>query len=151
MNRDNIQTTIAILQRAKKFDITSYQRPDNIDDMYDDPEWRFATTEEELHACGNSACIAGYVAVSPEWRALGGVSSNGGPVTDTAFGVAAMMEYWGLNEATVEAIVAGAEFTYFVGCYNLEGMPAQWKNMTRLQAISLFEQLLARDISLVKE
>lgn len=31
-----------------------------------------ARTEAELHKCGNSACLAGYIGVSPEWQEFGG-------------------------------------------------------------------------------
>jgi len=80
MRVDRLETLKKILLRAKKknnnkFNIEYFQcishgvKPD------------FALeSEEELHACGYSACVGGYLAVSPEWRKFGGtVSSIGSP------------------------------------------------------------------------
>lgn len=41
-----------------------------------------AHTVEELHACGNTACIAGYMALMPEFQAIGGrvCEESGSPV-----------------------------------------------------------------------
>lgn len=41
-----------------------------------------AHTVEELHACGNTACIAGYMALMPEFKAVGGrvCEESGSPV-----------------------------------------------------------------------
>jgi hypothetical protein len=74
----NLQTTINILERAKKnnglFDIHYFQYSPTIEDHY-------VKTERELHSCGNSACVAGYIAVSPEFKKIGGqVGVNGTPV-----------------------------------------------------------------------
>lgn len=39
------------------------------------------TDEMEMHNCGTAACFAGWVAVSPEWKRIGGsIDPSGGPL-----------------------------------------------------------------------
>lgn len=78
-NKERVQMSIDILQRVadqnRKFDLRSW---------YDASLWYFGspdaplpprpTTEQELHACGTSACAMGWIAMSPEWKAAGGES-----------------------------------------------------------------------------
>lgn len=56
MNKENINKAIAVMKRAKNLQMTAWQNSSKI-----------AQTEEELHTCGNSACFAGYIAISPEF------------------------------------------------------------------------------------
>lgn len=78
-NKERVQMSIDILQRVadqdRKFDLRSW---------YDASLWYSGspdvplpprpTTEQELHACGTSACAMGWIAMSPEWREAGGES-----------------------------------------------------------------------------
>jgi hypothetical protein len=75
-NIDNINKAIAIMLRAKNLNMTAFQA--NVNGL------TLVTTEEELHKCGNTACFAGYVAVSPEWQAEGGLCVDGSPQRDEA-------------------------------------------------------------------
>lgn len=156
MNRTNILATIAILKRAQNFFIGSYQQRTPYSEGY-------AYTERELHACGNSACISGHIAVSPEWKAAGGeVGHRGQPVLrlgadqewvtrwEDIYGDAWGSEeqvgaWWGMSVEDTEAIVLGVNWGEFVERRGLWGMPAAWSELTREQAISLFEQLLERE------
>ena len=67
MNVNNMLTAIDIMNRAGKFDISVWQEV--VPGGYKD-------TECELHRCGTSACFAGWVAVSPEFRKDGGSISR---------------------------------------------------------------------------
>jgi hypothetical protein len=66
VNAENVRKAIAIMERADKehFDMTSFQSltKDKI----------AAITVPKLHACGNTACFAGWVAISEEFQADGG-------------------------------------------------------------------------------
>lgn len=66
MNVENIHKAIAIMRRAGKVDMQWFQ--DGIT----------CFTEEDMHTCGTAACFAGWVAVSPEFKADGGVVLGGG-------------------------------------------------------------------------
>lgn len=146
MNRTNIQATIDILKQAQKFDIQTFQSGEG-----------GAKTVEELHACGNAACIAGYVGLSPHFQAVGGVLAySDEPMFDDLTSaelragdgdatVASMVRYWGLPCEDVQAIVFGWRFTDFCYRWRISGMPVRWRKMTKEQAISLFEQLLAQE------
>jgi hypothetical protein len=148
MNRDNVQATINVLRRAQNFNISSFQAP-----REEFAGLRVAQTEEELHKCGNSACIAGYVAVSPEWAIYGGgvARCDGMPKHPHFNSPAKMMAvFWGLAGGTAATIIYGGvwsslEFPRWVEAAGLSGMPADWEDMTKEQAISLFEQLLDMD------
>lgn len=143
MNRANIQATLDILRQAQAFDIRYFQRgaPHYVD------------TIEQLHACGNTACIAGYVAISPGWKAFGGVCNAGQPVLgglteeeieegDHDQIIASLMKYWELPAHDIASIIYGENWTGF--CGRLKGMPILWERMTKDHAVSLFEQLLEK-------
>lgn len=147
MNIENIQYTIELLKSAENFDIAHFQ-------LYGG---NIAHSVEELHTCGNTACIAGYVAVSPRWKELGGtVSLFGEPAppkgyvsekeTDDAVGdeiVAAMAKFWGLQPSTVESIIYGSRFHLFLGDNNIGISATRWDELTKDDAVKIFEHLLA--------
>lgn len=74
MNRERILTAIKIMERVPvgKLRMSAFQTPARA--------LVLVSTEDEMHACGNSACFAGWVAVSPEFRADGGYAEMGEPV-----------------------------------------------------------------------
>jgi hypothetical protein len=151
MNRTNIQSTINILKRAENFNMGDFQALN-----VDSEDCVYATNEVELHTCGNSACIAGYVAVSPEWAAVGGRVESGIPVirkltlqtqvgATTQDAINSMVVYWGLKPKTVAAIVNGAGYSNFIKQNNLKDLPTDywdWSEMTKEQAIHLLEQIM---------
>ena len=77
MNRERIQDAITMMKRAipRYFDMTNWQN---------EPQGhikQIVQTESELHVCGNTACFAGHLALSPEFQKAGGsVSKIGAPV-----------------------------------------------------------------------
>lgn len=141
MNRSNVQATLDILQLAQNFDINDFQ-------IRSGTQHKYANTIEELHVCGNTACIAGYVGLSPAWREFGGEIKYGIPHLkgQSTFGTEeAMAAFWGVDTHTAGAIIYGDAFTYFTKDLRITGMPHCWGDMNKEQAISLFEQLLALD------
>jgi len=148
MNLQNIRTTIAILERlpTNNFNISAFQGKTS---------GRFlATTEAELHTCGNTACIAGALAVSPEWKALGGlIGKGGGPFLGPAPGMYsaadALSWFWELPVEKVSAIIYGDRWLEFVARFRLTGMPGAWWDLDKDQAISMFYQLLSNELGAV--
>ena len=73
MNKDNVQKAIKVIQRVvdqgRSFDMGSWQ---------DDTGCVIQRTEVELHECGTAACFGGWVAVSPEFQADGGLPTDSG-------------------------------------------------------------------------
>ena len=70
MNRENIEFAIKLMSEAKALNMCSYQSSEAI-----------AKTVPGLHACGNTACFIGYLALTPEFTnfvigALGGINSK---------------------------------------------------------------------------
>lgn len=78
MNRENIRKAIAVMERARgSVNMAVFQA----DKFGDYPEaGNYLHTEAEMHACGNVACFAGWIAVSPEFHADGGACSGGMPL-----------------------------------------------------------------------
>lgn len=140
MNRENIHYTIDLLKDAQNFKIRWFQRNPGAE--------TYVTTIEELHACGNTACIAGYVALSPLWRQLGGGIDRHGcpeppPEYESENTSEAFSKFWGISERAAEAIIYGEEFEGFCHQHNIGGMPDSWYDMTKENAAWLFKQLLA--------
>lgn len=73
MNPRNIRKAIAVMQRAidrgGKFSMANWQSRQTRDGLVQAVGAECAFTESQLHACGNAACFAGYLDISPEWRA----------------------------------------------------------------------------------
>ena len=98
----NINTIIAILKRTKNknFDMDSFQG--------DPLAPGYVTTEKELHACGNTACVGGTVAVTKEWRNAGGtVSTSGVPMFERAYAADAIQKWSGLSAKETDKLIHG--------------------------------------------
>lgn len=96
----NIQTTIDILRRNSwdihAFDLRDYQFNGR------------CYTEEELHRCGSSACVAGYIGISREWRALGGeIDEFGGPTHNGLCGDDSLYFWFGADHILDQEWVNG--------------------------------------------
>jgi len=91
MNRERIQAAIAMMKRAipRYFNMSNWQneRPGHI--------MQIAQTESELHGCGNTACFAGHLALSPEFKKAGGLAyGTGAPKFNNFSGSFAVAEYF---------------------------------------------------------
>ena len=91
MNRERIQNAITMMKDVthRYFDMINWQneRPGHI--------MQIAQTESELHGCGNTACFAGHLALSPEFQDAGGlVSKIGAPIFNGVRFVEAVAEYF---------------------------------------------------------
>ena len=87
MNREHIQHAIDLMKAAEAagtLDMTSWQ-DDEDDTLYNLIGKDYAETVEELHACGNTACLAGHIALSPVFQAIGGEvdQRDGSPTLET--------------------------------------------------------------------
>ena len=72
---------------------------------------RLGATEEEIHICGTAACFAGWIAVSPEWKADGGtVGYSGAPEKDTYLGRMSIAYWLEIPHDLAGSIVLGDTF-----------------------------------------
>ena len=94
MNRERIQDAITMMKRAipRHFNMSDWQNKDHSYFL------QIAETESELHACGNKACFAGHLALSPEFQKAGGsVSITGAPSFNGLLEASAVAEYFGIT------------------------------------------------------
>jgi hypothetical protein len=87
MNREHIQHAIDLMKTAETagtLDMNIWQN-DEDDTVYDLIGKDYAETVKELHACGNTACLAGHIALSPVFQAIGGKVNqrDGSPILKT--------------------------------------------------------------------
>ena len=108
MNRERIQAAIAMMKRAipRYFNMSNWQneRPGHI--------MQIAQTESKLHACGNTACFAGHLALSPEFKKAGGLAyGTGAPKFNNFSGSFAVAEYFDIPyELAGDLTLPGRDF-----------------------------------------
>lgn len=113
MNRENIQKAIDIMERAAKHDaINMINWQMNYVAITETDVKRCAKNEAELHSCGNKACFAGYLAISPEFQADGGSMLNSGvPEIQSGmgylYGESAIAEWLGIDFSLAQKMVLG--------------------------------------------
>lgn len=96
MNKERIQYAISIMEQAKNLKMTYWQGEEG-----------FSSTIEELHTCGNTACFAGYLALSPLFQADGGgMDTDGEPVFEGGYGHEAIHSYFEMDERFIPLIYA---------------------------------------------
>ena len=98
VNQEAVHQAIRIMERVVKrkdrFNMAYWQSLPNSTTKGEDS---FCETETEAHSCGMAACFGGWVAMSPEWKVLGGkVDGSGGPLL-----VKANSRYFGADAIAV--------------------------------------------------
>jgi hypothetical protein len=137
MNKERLQTLINILKRADaaQFSLSNWQ------DGWADLDENTVQTEDEMHLCGTIACVGGWLAVSPEFKAVGGTVLDGGsPMLHDDAGYMAMKTWL---ECTTEAAYRICGFTDFdaeAGFYGNIGQASSDISLT--QVITKLETLL---------
>lgn len=106
INKDRVQQAINVMERAGVVNMLSWQHSKYKDGI--------CSSESELHQCGNTACFAGWLAISPEFRETGGkVGHIGEPVYNGQYGVLAVLSWFeatGIHEKVLELLVVGESF-----------------------------------------
>lgn len=103
MNIEHMNSAIAIMLRAKEHNsiyMDFWQRKKSGQVVF---------TESELHACGNTACFAGHVAISDEFQKAGGTVCryNGRPILGTYHGEEALSLWLGITYEEADSLVQG--------------------------------------------
>jgi len=108
MNRERIQAAITMMKDVthRHFNMSGWQheQPGHI--------IQIAQTESELHACGNTACFAGHLALSPEFQDAGGlVSKTGAPMFNGLLEASAVAGYFDIPDEMAEDLtLPGRDF-----------------------------------------
>jgi hypothetical protein len=124
MNQGNVESAIAVMKRAGKVSMFKWQARFLTDDriMSD-----IVKTEAELHTCGTTACFAGWVAVSPEWKAFGGLSDeDGAPYLEEfkTWGTNKSIAKWlGIRPFTVEMFIFNHDIEDQANNYTFYSVP----------------------------
>lgn len=77
---------------------------------------------DDLHPCGNTACIGGHLALSPMFQAEGGGIDVGAPIFMGYYGATAVATYLGTDPKATELVILSVE-----GDYGVVGWD-QWKS-----------------------
>lgn len=128
MNFDNLSKAIAVMERAKEHSSVNMGYWQTM--RYDTDE--FVQTEDELHECGNSACFAGHLALSPEWSQdpLNTLDSQVGyPIrmrfSEKLIGVDAIADWLGLPISLTNCLVNNVHDEHGIHCL----YKVQWKEV----------------------
>lgn len=125
------------MRRAKNLNMRAYQLG------------YIVSGEEELHACGNSACFAGYVAVSPEFHACGGSAcpGEGAPVWEGFSGSEAIAAWLDISSSLATAVVHGpcGDFPLMRLVWGDEPLRA-WREATPQDLITILERILSGEL-----
>lgn len=144
MNRVRILNAIELMKDAKKHNTLHM------------PKWqilgekaRYAKTLEQLHTCGNKACLGGHLAISPMWKAAGG-NPNGGCGPDFGNQIRsahAVASYFEISEDLACCLIHGEhERDEFEG--NHTGFyPSAWEDVTPDMVIEKLELILSGELS----
>lgn len=105
MNKQRVEQAIDMMRNAKNLDMSDWQ-------IHAAGTKRNVNSIEELHSCGNTACFAGYLAISPEFHAAGGSCGlNGTPVIDNGLAADdAVARYLDISPSLAHAIVYGHRY-----------------------------------------
>jgi hypothetical protein len=152
MNVTNVKAAIEIMKNAKNLRMENWQSSP--------PQYRvgeggqgywLVTTTEELHTCGNTACFAGYVAVSPQFTSEhgSGVSAGGAPILDKQgrrnFGEGAIRVWLDISHFTADALVHGdyqdEDNSGYCSFYGKE-----FQDVTPVDVIAKLEMILEGDL-----
>lgn len=134
MNEQRIRALIAHLGKVEE-------------ENFDMEQWQTGQTGacdslEEIHACGNQACIGGYLAVSPEFLAAGGSRAiDGSPVYGQYFGSLAMSDYLGIPLGTTLGLFVGERKSATLHAEEL--VLNRWADWTPADAVEILEGLLS--------
>lgn len=137
MNIENIKLAIQVMGRAEKHDsvnMCSFQSRKSWKEEY------YCKTEEQLHACGNKACFAGHLAVSPEFQKLGVfVNEWGGVSFGSNDDAEALMFLLGIDANIAESLIYGdidedERYSVFYG--------KVWDEVTARDVINKLEELI---------
>lgn len=101
MNKERVMAAIELMKRAENLNMCDYQMPAMFESYVD--------SVEELHKCGNTACFAGYLAISEEFKKAGGGRSQviASPYYEGLYGSGAVALYLGISEELAESLVFG--------------------------------------------
>ena len=108
MNRERIQSAIAMMKDVthRHFDMANWQNEPHGHII------QIAQTESELQGCGNTACFAGHLALSPEFKKAGGLAyGTGAPKFNNFSGSFAVAEYFDIPyELARDLTLSGRDF-----------------------------------------
>jgi len=141
MNRKRIKQCITMLKNAKNFDIQTFQDSANGGVCFN------ANSVEELHRCGNTACFAGYLAISDFFKKDGGEISYQAPLFGNRVGCEAVAVYLDIPSELACSLVYGDldndddDFSSFYQRF--------WPLVEASDVIEKLEEILASDDSVV--
>ena len=104
MNKERVQQCIEMMKKAKNLNMCYFQQGE-----------RIAKSTRQLHACGNTACFAGYLAIAPFFRAAGGsqLPESGMPYFNNRSGGCALAEFLDISSDLADNLVFDSDNFYY--------------------------------------
>lgn len=139
INKTRLRQAIAVMKRASRVKMKGWQSGDTT-----------VNTEKEAHTCGNSACFAGWLALSPEFQNSGGsvFTLSGAPIYQNHCGSEAIIKWMGATDAealTLNLIINGG---LFVTPKEAESIRIPYLKEDKLEYVHIFNwaQWTAKDV-----
>lgn len=133
MNKERVLKCIKMMEGAKALNMREWQHG----------LLRHAKTIEELHACGNTACFAGYLAISDFFREAGGTMVTGGcPAYNDISDYEAVAEFLDISCVTAEGMVHGdLDYTGHSEFYN-----KPWREVTNMDVVAKLQLIFSGEL-----
>lgn len=133
-----IDKAIAVMKRASSLHMKEFQSQK--EGQFKPSDWEVVKTEIELHRCGNRACFAGYIAVSPEFQEDGGsIDHYGSPVYNGFDDSNAIADWLGISFGGAHDLVFGDLDDHNMSYSNY--YDKEWEEVTKEDVIRKLQEL----------
>jgi len=134
-NIDRLQDAIAIMRISKNLDMRSFQN--TFDSL------KISDSIASLHACGNTACFAGYIAISPMFQNAGGTCGNkGSPKFNGKYSSGALAEYFEISPDLADKLIFGEQNS----CWQEIFYPVPFDKITPAHVIQKLEMIISGEL-----
>lgn len=130
MRKEHVEALKKVMQTATNL---------NMEEFQERRDRGYCRSIEDLHSCGNTACVAGYMALMPEFVADGGgMDDRGSPeyIDSSESEDFALARFLGISEDLADSIVFGDDELVF-------NVRKDFKDWTPKEIISILDQILS--------
>ncbi|QBP37289.1 hypothetical protein TF_48 [Pseudomonas phage vB_PaeP_TF17] len=119
-NIENVKLAIQVMERATRLNMSCWQSLPNGSEIYEENCTALVNSISELHNCGNTACFAGYLAISgiPGWSIVDGIPryENTAGLSESDY---AVQEFLEISGKLARCLVYGSYDFYPIAFHNV--------------------------------